>query len=46
VLSETTPAIDEALAVVREVLQELVLTRYALDRRDDKGTSTHLEEEA
>ena len=32
-----------AIALYREVLQELVLTRYAIDRRDDKGTSTHLE---
>lgn len=32
-----------AIALYREVLQELVLTRYALDRRDDKATSTHLE---
>ena len=32
-----------AIALYREVLQELVLTRYALDRRDDKSTSTHLE---
>ena len=27
-----------AIALYREVLQELVLTRYALDRRDDKST--------
>jgi GAF domain-containing protein len=32
-----------AIALYREVLQELVLTRYAVDRRDDRGMSTHLE---
>jgi GAF domain-containing protein len=32
-----------AIALYREVLQELVLARYAIDRRDDKGCSTHLE---
>lgn len=32
-----------AIQLYREVLQELVLTRYAIDRRDDRGTSEHLE---
>jgi GAF domain-containing protein len=33
----------QAIALYREVLQELVLTRYAVDRRDDKNASVHLE---
>jgi GAF domain-containing protein len=33
----------QAIALYREVLQELVLTRYAVDRRDDKSCSAHLE---
>jgi GAF domain-containing protein len=32
-----------AIALYREVLQELVLARYAIDRRDDKSCSAHLE---
>jgi len=32
-----------AIALYREVLQELVLTRYAIDRRDHKSCSAHLE---
>jgi len=34
---------SHAIALYREVLQELVLARYAIDRRDDRGTSTHLQ---
>ena len=33
----------QAIDLYRDVLQELVLTRYAIDRRDDSATSTHLE---
>jgi GAF domain-containing protein len=32
-----------AIQLYREVLQELVLTRYAMDRSDDRGISRHLE---
>lgn len=32
-----------AIQLYREVLQELVLTRYAMDRHDDKSLSAHLE---
>jgi GAF domain-containing protein len=32
-----------AIQLHREVLQELMLTRYAIDRRDDRSTSEHLE---
>jgi GAF domain-containing protein len=32
-----------AIQLYREVLQELVLTRYAIDRTDAAGVSTHLE---
>ena len=33
----------QAIDLYRQVLQELVLTRYAIDRRDHPSTSTHLE---
>jgi GAF domain-containing protein len=33
----------QAIDLYRQVLQELVLTRYAIDRRDHRSTSTHLE---
>jgi GAF domain-containing protein len=32
-----------AIQLYRQVLQELVLTRYAIDRRDDRATGEHLE---
>ena len=32
-----------AIQLYRQVLQELLLTRYAIDRRDDRATSDHLE---
>lgn len=32
-----------AIRLHREIHQELVLTRYALERRDDAATSRHLE---
>ena len=33
----------QAIDLYREVLQELVLTRYSIDRRDHQSTSKHLE---
>jgi GAF domain-containing protein len=33
----------QAIDLYRQVLQELVLTRYAIDRRDHESTSMHLE---